>query len=117
MFHNYRASAITMIKRPPPPGAKETPPLNKLPPSGGVSLLGGFQIKIPEDQTTLKIDRKNPPPPGGVSSSSLGGFPIKNPEENDHHEGTGTRPDCLVNRAEKKIEGPFGGKICTKIEK
>jgi len=25
-------------------------------------------------------------------------------------EGTGTLPDYLVNRADKKIEGPFGGK-------
>ena len=32
-------------------------------------------------------------------------------------EGTGTWPDCLVNRDEQKDEGPFGGKICTKIEK
>jgi hypothetical protein len=33
------------------------------------------------------------------------------------HEGTGTRPDYLVNRHDKKIEGPFGAKICTEIEK
>ena len=32
-------------------------------------------------------------------------------------EGTGTRQDYLVNRDDKKIEGPFGEKICTKIEK
>ena len=28
-------------------------------------------------------------------------------------EGTWTRPDYLVNRDDKKIEGPFGGKNCT----
>jgi len=32
-------------------------------------------------------------------------------------EGTRTRPDYLVNHADKKIEGPFGEKICTEIEK
>jgi len=32
-------------------------------------------------------------------------------------EGTGTRPDYLVNRNDTKIEGPFGGKNCTDIEK
>jgi hypothetical protein len=32
-------------------------------------------------------------------------------------EGTGTRPDYLVNHDEKKIERPFGGKNFTKIEK
>jgi len=32
-------------------------------------------------------------------------------------EGTWTRPDYMVNRADKKIEGPFGENICTKIEK
>ena len=32
-------------------------------------------------------------------------------------EGTGTRPDYLVNRADKKIEGPFGERICTQIKK
>jgi len=31
-------------------------------------------------------------------------------------EGTWTRPDYLVNRDDKKIEGPFGQKICTEIE-
>ena len=34
-----------------------------------------------------------------------------------HEEGTGTRPDYLVNRADKKIEEPFGEQNCTKIEK
>jgi len=29
-------------------------------------------------------------------------------------EGTGTRPDYLVNRADKKIEGPFGKKLARK---
>ena len=33
------------------------------------------------------------------------------------NEGTGTRPDYLVNRDDKKIEGPFGEKNCTEIEK
>jgi len=32
-------------------------------------------------------------------------------------ESTGTRPDYLVNRDDQKIEGPFGGKNCTEIEK
>jgi len=30
-------------------------------------------------------------------------------------EDTGTRPDYLVNRDDKKIEGPFGEKNCTEI--
>jgi len=34
-----------------------------------------------------------------------------------HCEGTGTRPDYLVNRDDPKNERPFGGKNCTKIEK
>jgi len=29
-------------------------------------------------------------------------------------EGTGTRPDYLVNHDETKMEGPFGGKIAQK---
>jgi len=33
------------------------------------------------------------------------------------NEGTGTRPDYLVNHANKKLEGPFGEKKCTEIEK
>ena len=32
-------------------------------------------------------------------------------------EGTGTRPDYLVNRADHINEGPFGEKNCTQIEK
>jgi len=32
-------------------------------------------------------------------------------------EGTGTRPDYLVNRDDQKNEGPFGEKSCTEIEK
>ena len=32
-------------------------------------------------------------------------------------EGTGTRPDYLVNHDDKKNEGPFGEKNCTEIEK
>jgi len=32
-------------------------------------------------------------------------------------EGTGTRPDYLVNRDDKKIEGPFGERNFTKFEK
>jgi len=32
-------------------------------------------------------------------------------------EGTGTRPDYLVNRDDQKNEGPFGGKSCMEIEK
>ena len=32
-------------------------------------------------------------------------------------EGTGTRPDYLVNRDDQKNEGPFGEKNCTEIEK
>ena len=32
-------------------------------------------------------------------------------------EGTVTRPDYLVNRDDKKIEGPSEGKICTKNKK
>ena len=31
--------------------------------------------------------------------------------------GTLTRPDYLVNRADHRNEGPFGGKNCTRIEK
>jgi len=33
------------------------------------------------------------------------------------HKGIGIRPDYLVNRADKKIEGSFGEKNCTEIEK
>jgi len=32
-------------------------------------------------------------------------------------EGTGTRPDYLVNRDDQKNEGPFGGKKCTVFKK
>jgi len=32
-------------------------------------------------------------------------------------EGTGTWPDYLVNRDDKKNEGPFGEKNCTEVEK
>jgi len=31
-------------------------------------------------------------------------------------ENTGTRPDYLVNRADKKNEGPLEENICTEIE-
>jgi len=33
------------------------------------------------------------------------------------HEGTGTWQDYLANRDDKKMEGPFGEKNCTEIEK
>jgi len=33
---------------------------------------------------------------------------------NDRQEGTGTRPDYLVKRADKKIEGPFEEKFAQK---
>jgi len=38
-------------------------------------------------------------------------------QESGLGEGTGTRPDYLVNRDDKKIEGPFVERIFTKIEK
>ena len=34
-----------------------------------------------------------------------------------NHDDTGTRPDYLVNRDDRKNEGPFGETNCTDIEK
>jgi len=39
------------------------------------------------------------------------------PQRIGHDESTETRPDYLVNRADKKIEGQFGEKNCTEIGK